>query len=137
MASGKIPIEKFDDTNYGFWKMQIDDYLYSKDLYQPIVTKLKDMKKEMWKLLDRKTMSVVRLLLSRNISLYLGKAKTKNEMLEILSDMYEKSSAANKAHLMRNIFNKAQLITKQLSTIEIDFDNEVQTLYFVILLAES
>ena len=25
---GKVKIEKFDDADFGFWKMQIEDYLY-------------------------------------------------------------------------------------------------------------
>ena len=28
MESSKIGIEKFDGSNFGFWKMQIEDYLY-------------------------------------------------------------------------------------------------------------
>ncbi|AES87886.1 hypothetical protein MTR_4g036430 [Medicago truncatula] len=33
---GKVKIEKFDDGNFGFWKMQIEDYLYQKKLHQPL-----------------------------------------------------------------------------------------------------
>ncbi len=37
MASeGKMQIEKFNGVNFGFWKMQIEDYLYQKDLYLPL-----------------------------------------------------------------------------------------------------
>ena len=39
---GKVKIEKFDGADFGFWKMQIEDYLYQKNLYQP----LKDKKPE-------------------------------------------------------------------------------------------
>ena len=27
---GKVKIEKFDGADFGFWKMQIEDYLYQK-----------------------------------------------------------------------------------------------------------
>ncbi|BBH08021.1 hypothetical protein Prudu_020102 [Prunus dulcis] len=33
---GKMKIEKFDGADFGFWKMQIEDYLYQKKLYQPL-----------------------------------------------------------------------------------------------------
>ena len=32
-ASG---IEKFDGTDFGFWRMQIEDYLYGKKLHLPL-----------------------------------------------------------------------------------------------------
>ncbi len=41
-------IEKFNGTNFSFWKMQMEDYLYQKDLYLPIVEKPKDMSNEEW-----------------------------------------------------------------------------------------
>jgi hypothetical protein len=41
-------IEKFNGTNFSFWRMQMEDYLYQKDLYLPIVKKSKDMSNEEW-----------------------------------------------------------------------------------------
>ena len=29
-------IEKFDGTDFGYWRMQIEDYLYGKKLHFPI-----------------------------------------------------------------------------------------------------
>ena len=43
-ASG---IKKFDGTNFGYWRMQIEDYLYRKKLHQPLLgMKPKTMKDE-------------------------------------------------------------------------------------------
>ena len=43
-ASG---IEKFDSTNFGFWRMQIEDYLYRKKLHLLLLgEKLPTMKEE-------------------------------------------------------------------------------------------
>jgi len=28
LEEGNLRIEKFDDNDFGFWKMQIEDYLY-------------------------------------------------------------------------------------------------------------
>ena len=35
-------IEKFDGTNFGYWKMQIEDYLYAKKLHLPLLGKKPD-----------------------------------------------------------------------------------------------
>ena len=53
--SGKASrIEKFDGTNFGFWRMQINDYLYGKKLHLPLLGgKPETMKVEEWALLDR------------------------------------------------------------------------------------
>ena len=63
-------------------------------------------------------------------------------MMKALSDMYEKLSA-NKVHLMKKLFNlkmaentlvaqhlnKFNTITNQLSSVEIDFDDEIRALF--------
>ena len=36
MDSSKLGIEKFDGSDFSFWKMQIEDYLYQKDLHKPL-----------------------------------------------------------------------------------------------------
>jgi len=57
---GKVKIEKFDGVDFGFWKMQIKDYLYQKKLYQPFSgNQLKGMKDEDLALLDRKALEVI------------------------------------------------------------------------------
>ena len=49
-ASG---IEKFDDTDFGFWRMQIEDYLYGKKLHLPLLgKKFVTMKDKEWALLE-------------------------------------------------------------------------------------
>ena len=36
MESSKIDIEKFDGSDFGFWKMQLQDSQYQKDLQEPL-----------------------------------------------------------------------------------------------------
>jgi hypothetical protein len=46
---GKLRVEKFNGQNYQLWKMQMEDYLYHKDLFLPlvgVVMKLMTMKDE-------------------------------------------------------------------------------------------
>ena len=57
-----LGIEKFDGTNFGYWRMQIEDYLYRKKLHLPLLGKKPDtMNDEEWNLLDRQVLGVVRL----------------------------------------------------------------------------
>ncbi|KAL5836024.1 hypothetical protein ACOSQ4_015521 [Xanthoceras sorbifolium] len=149
---GKIKIEKFDGADFGFWKMQIEDYLYQKKLYQPLLGKKPDdMKEEDWNLLDRQALGVIRLTLSRNVAFNIVKEKTTAGLITALSNMYEKPSASNKVHLMRRLFNlrmaegasvaqhlnEHNTITTQLSSVEIEFDEEVRALILLSSLPNS
>lgn len=106
MGDMRLPVEKFNGIDYDFWRIQIEDYLYGKDLHLRLgENKPNVMKEEEYKLLDQKAMSVVHLLLSKSIALYTVKAKSTKEMLKTLSEMHEKSLATNKVHFMRKLFN--------------------------------
>lgn len=49
-----LEIKTFDGTNFGFWRMQIKDYLYEKKLHLPLLgERLDDMKDAYWQVLDR------------------------------------------------------------------------------------
>ncbi|KAE8654393.1 hypothetical protein F3Y22_tig00117048pilonHSYRG00173 [Hibiscus syriacus] len=149
---GKVKIEKFDGADFGFWKMQIEDFLYQKNLYQPLSEKQPDgMKNEDWALLDRQALRVIRLMLSRNVAFNIAKEKTTAGLMAALSSMYEKPSASNKVHLMRRLFNlrmtegasvaqhlnELNTITTQLSSVEIKFDDEVRALILLSSLPDS
>ena len=41
VEDGKFRVEKFNDQNFPLWKMQMEDYLYQKDLYLPLSGKTK------------------------------------------------------------------------------------------------
>ncbi|KAJ0097460.1 hypothetical protein Patl1_28882 [Pistacia atlantica] len=54
-------INKFDGTDYAFWKMQIKDHLYGKKLHLPLLgAKPKKMSDEDLTLLDRQVLGVIR-----------------------------------------------------------------------------
>ena len=136
-ASG---IEKFDGTNFTYWRMQIKDYLYGRKLHLPLLrTKPETMKAEKWALFDRQVLGVIRLTLSRFVAHNVVKEKTTANLVKALSGMYEKLLANNKVHLMKKLFNlkmtenasvaqhlnEFNTITNQLSYVEIDFDDEI------------
>ena len=106
MDSSNLGIEKFDRSDFSFWKMQIEDYLYQKDLHEPLTgVKLESMTEEKWKLKDRQAPGLIRLTLSRNVAFNIMKEKTTSDLLKALSNMYEKPSVMNDVYLMRRLFN--------------------------------
>ena len=133
-------IEKFDGTNFGYWKMQIEDYLYGKKLHLPLLGKKpKSMDEEEWSVLDRQVLGVIQLTLTRSNAHDIVKEKTTTDLMKVLSSMYEKLSANNKVHLMKKLFNLKMVegipvaqhlsefntITNQFSSVEINFDDEI------------
>ena len=140
-ASG---IEKFDETDFGYWRMQIEDYLYGKKLHLSLLGKKpKTMKDGDWNLLDRQSRSVAHNVVKENTTVV--------DLMKALSGMYEKLSVNNKVHLMKKLFNlkKAEdtpvaqhlnefnTITNQLSSVEIEFDVEVRVLILLTSLPNN
>ena len=144
-------IDKFDGTDFAFWRMQIEDYLYGRKLHEPLSPKQEEMKQADWNLLDRQVLGVIRLTLSKNVAHNVAKEKTTADMMKVLSDMYEKPSANNKVFLMKKLFhlkmmenahvaahvNEFNTIVNQLSSVKIDFDDEVQALILLASLPNS
>ena len=109
------------------------------------------MKDDEWTLFDRQVLGVIRLTLSRSIAHNIVKKKTTVDLIKALSGMYEKSSANNKVHLMKKLFNLKMVenasvaqhlnefntITNQLSSVEIDFDDEIRALIVLASLPNS
>jgi len=90
LEEGKVKIKKFDGRDFSFWKLQIEDYLYQKKLYQPLSgDKLDDMKQEEWNLLDRQALGMIRLTLAKNIAFNIINEKTTAGLMNALSDMYD------------------------------------------------
>ena len=86
--------------------MQIEDYLYGRQLHLPLLgTKPEAIKVEEWTLLDRQVLGVIRLTLSKSVAHNVVKEKTTADLMKALFDMYEKPSANNKVHLMKKLFN--------------------------------
>ncbi|KHN44573.1 Retrovirus-related Pol polyprotein from transposon TNT 1-94, partial [Glycine soja] len=126
LEEGKVKIEKFDGRDFSFWKMQIEDYLYQKKLYQPLSgVKLDDMKQEEWNL------GVIRLTLAKNVAFNIVNEKTTAGLMKVLSDMYEKPSATNKVYLMHRLFNL------KMGEVQIKFEDEVKALILLSSLPNS
>ena len=145
-------IEKFDGIDFSYRKMQIEDYLYEKKLHLPLLGKKPDsMEEEEWSLLDRQVLGVIRLTLTKSVAHNVVKKKTTMDLMKALSSMYEKPSANNKVHLINKLFNlkmvEGTLVaqhlnefntsTNQLSSVEIDFGDEIHALIVMASLPNS
>ena len=77
---GKFRVEKFNGQNFPLWKMQMEYYLYQKNLYLPLSGKTKKsvaMTDAEWNILDRKALRTVRLCLAASVAFNISKEKTK------------------------------------------------------------
>ena len=86
-APGNI---EFDGSNYAYWRMQMEDYLFSKKLHLTLGSKPEGMKVDKWNLLDMQVLGVIRLKLLKNMAYNIVKEKMTMGMMQALIDMYEK-----------------------------------------------
>jgi hypothetical protein len=131
----------------------MEDYLYQKDLFLPlgrITKKLVATKDEEWEILDRKALGVIRLSLAASVDFNISKEKTTKGLMDALAKLYEKPSMSNKVFLMKILFNMKMseggsvadhlnyfnMVTNQLSSVKVDFDDEVRALLILCSLPE-
>jgi hypothetical protein len=132
----------------------MEDYLYQKNLFLPlsgVAKKPAAMKDEEWEILDRKALGTIRLSLAVSVAFNISKEKTTKDLMDALAKFYEKPSASNKVFLMKRLFNmkmseggsiadhliEFNTVTNQLSSIKVDFDDEVRALLILCSLPES
>ena len=108
-------------------------------------------KKQNGSFFNRQALGVIRLTLSCNVAFNIAKEITTAGLMKALSNMFEKPSASNKVHLMRQLFslrmseggsvaqhlNELNYVTTQLSFVEIKFDDEVLALILLSSLPDS
>ena len=62
VKDGKFRVDKFNGQKYQLWKMQMEDYIYQKDLFLllgGIESKLVSISGEEWEVLDRKALGTI------------------------------------------------------------------------------
>lgn len=151
MSDEKTQIDKFDGQDYGFWRLQIEDIIYAKELDIVLKGKPDSLTEEEFVRLDRRAMSIVRLTLIRDVAFNTTRAKSTKEMLQILANMYEKPTAANKVYLVRKLcnlkmnestpmhthLNAFNRITQQLAAVNFELDDEMKAVFLLSSLPES
>ena len=94
MEEGKFRVKKFKGQNYQLWKMQMEDYLYQKDIYLPLGGETKQsvtMKYEEWEVLDRKALGAIWLSLVSLMAFNILKEKTIEGVMSALGKLYKKT----------------------------------------------
>ena len=74
-----IRVERFNNANFEFWKIQIENYMYQKDLYLPLgekALKPKEMTDGDWGVLYQKALGVICLSLALTVALKVSRKKT-------------------------------------------------------------
>jgi hypothetical protein len=151
---GKFRIEKFNGQNYQLWKMQMEDYLYQKDIFLPmgrIAKKSAATKDKEWEILDRKALGTIQLSLAASVAFNISKEKTTKGLKDSLAKLYEKPLASNKVLLMKRLFNMKMsegvfvadhlndfnTVTNPLISVKVDFDDEFRALLILCSLPKS
>ena len=117
---GKVSIQKFDGQKFGWWKMQIEALLCQKDLDVVFEDEKPEKLSEAdWKKLDKKARACITLSLSEDVAFNVMKETTARGMMDALSNMYEKPSAANKVNLIRELVTTRMNRVGQLQRISI------------------
>ncbi|KAK2969092.1 hypothetical protein RJ640_013779 [Escallonia rubra] len=138
-GEGKGKIEKFNGMNFQWWKMQVEDYLYQKDLYLLLVGEKPE------------AMNAIRLSLTPQVAFNISKEKTTAAVMKVSEKLYEKPSASNKVFLMKKLFNMRMSengsvvdhlndfngVTNLLESVGINFDDEIRALLFLCSLPDS
>jgi hypothetical protein len=134
--------------------MKMEEYLYQKDLFLPlgkITKKLAATKDEDWEILDRKALGTIRISLAVSVAFNILKEKTTKGLMDALAKLYKKPLVFNKVFLMKRLFNMKMseggfvadhlndfnTVTNQLSSVKVDFDDEVRALLILCSLPKS
>ena len=132
----------------------MEDYLYQKDLWRLLegkCKKLTTMSSEDWDILDRKALGSICLCLEQSMTFNIMEAKTTKELMQTLAKLQEKPSTSNNVFLMRHLLNmkmaeggfvadhlnEFNTVTSQLSSVGINFDEEIRALLILFSFLES
>ena len=132
----------------------MEEYIYQKYFYLPLSGRTKKpmtMTNAEWEILDRKELGTVRLCLAALVAFNILKETKIEGLMQTLAKLYEKPSASNKVFLMKRLFNMKMseggsvadhlnyfnTVTSQLSSVGVNFDDEVRALLFLCSLPES
>ena len=105
---------------------------------------------EDWEILDKKALRNILLCLAPSVTFNITKVKMMEELMQNLVKLYEKPSASNKVFLMKRLFNmkmveggyvadhlnEFNIITSQLSSMGINFYEEIRALLILCSLPE-
>ena len=89
---GRFRVEIFNGKNYQMWKMQMEYYLYQRDIYLTLRGKAKkptSMTDTKWDILDRKALGTIWLCLAALVAFNISKEITTEGLMSALAKLYE------------------------------------------------
>jgi hypothetical protein len=88
---------------------------------------------EDWDILDREALSSIHLFLVQSMEFNISMEKTMEYLMLTLTKLYEKPSMSNTVFLIKCLFNlnEFNMITIQLNSLNVNFDEEVRALLFL------
>lgn len=145
---------KLNPTNFALWKIRMKDYMYCKDLYEPILGekgKPSDMKDEKWDSMHYKTVANMRKWISQNIFHHFANETRADIMWKKLESMYERKAGINKCTCLKKIIRLRyrdgvdmtehlatfQGFINQACTLKLNLDDELQALLLISSLPDS
>ncbi|GFY86925.1 hypothetical protein Acr_05g0005640 [Actinidia rufa] len=141
-------------TNYAIWKPRMEDILFCKDLHDPLENKGEKpeaTKDEEWRKMNRKTIGLIRQCIGHEVFHHVAQETSAYDLWIKLEEMYQSKTSRNKALLMRRLVNlklqrettvaehtsEFQSLVNQLTSVDLQFDNEMQALLLLSSLPES
>ncbi|GFZ11618.1 hypothetical protein Acr_23g0000030 [Actinidia rufa] len=141
-------------TNYAIWKPRMEDILFCKDLHDPLENKGEKpeaKKDEEWRKMNRKTIGLIRQCIGHEVFHHVAQETSAYDLWIKLEEMYQAKISRNKALLMRMLVNlklqrettvaehtsEFQSLVNQLTSVELQFDDEMQALLLLSSLPES
>ncbi|GFY82734.1 hypothetical protein Acr_02g0009740 [Actinidia rufa] len=141
-------------TNYAIWKPRMEDILFCKDLHDPLENKgekLEATKDGEWRKMNRKTIGLIRQCIGHEVFHHVAQETSAYDLWIKLEEMYQSKTSRNKALLMRRLVNlklqrettvaehtsEFQSLVNQLTSVDLQFDDEMQALLLLSSLPES
>ncbi|GFZ00919.1 hypothetical protein Acr_14g0005540 [Actinidia rufa] len=140
--------------NYAIWKPRMEDILFCKDLHDPLENKGEKpeaKKDEEWRKMNRKTIGLIRQCIGHEVFHHVAQETSAYDLWIKLEKMYQSKTSRNKALLMRRLVNlklqrettvaehtsEFQSLVNQLTSVDLQFDDEMQALLLLSSLPES
>ncbi|GFS33426.1 hypothetical protein Acr_00g0028390 [Actinidia rufa] len=141
-------------TNYAIWKPRMEDILFCKDLHDPLDNKGEKpeaKKDEEWRKMNKKTIGLIRQCIGHEVFHHVAQETSAYDLWIKLEEMYQSKTSRNKALLMRRLVNlklqrettvaehtsEFQSLVNQLTSVDLQFDDEMQALLLLSSLPES
>ncbi|GFZ13815.1 thioesterase superfamily protein [Actinidia rufa] len=141
-------------TNYAIWKPRMEDILFCKDLHDPLENKGEKPEAktdEEWRKMNRKTIGLIRQCIGHEVFHHVAQETSAYDLWIKLEEMYQSKTSQNKALLMRRLVNlklqrettvaehtsEFQSLVNQLTSVDLQFDDEMQALLLLSSLPES